>query len=121
MKVKTVLGVIVALILLILVLLFFPIPSKGTPEIKQIVLEFSSEKDGLRYFVPKGKIGIGLLPLNSPAPLSPGTLSICRVQLVPVALRFLDGKEAGPVKDILFICGEDRYIFTSLGIPQEAK
>jgi hypothetical protein len=115
----TILISIAIVVFFILIALLFPLPARPSePQGPQIVLEFNqSSPDGkIRFFTVKSPVGLGLTPLNNAAPLSPGTLSICRMETAQVALRTLDGKDVGPLNDIVFRCGQDRYIFTTLAV-----
>jgi len=87
----------------------------------QIVLRFKqTHPDGkTRFFVPEQPIALGLVPLNNAAPLSPEALSICHMEIVKIAVKTLDGKDAGQLDDIMFRCGPDRYIFTTLAVVPE--
>jgi hypothetical protein len=112
--VKT-LGILIILLALILGWCLASYSAEQTP---QIVLQFKQmHPDGkIRFFVPQQPIALGLIPLNNAAPLSPEALSICRMEIVKIAVKTLDGKDAGQLDDIIFHCGPDRYIFTTLAV-----
>lgn len=115
-----------ALLVFVIVALLCPLRTPGEPNGSQIVLSFERDVQEpartIKFFVPQGKIAFGLLPIDGPsAPLPAGSLSVCRMEVVQVALRFFDGKETGPVNEILFRCSGKRYLFTTLATVREKE
>lgn len=99
----------------ILTALFFPLPAPAD-EGPQIVLVYQGvHPDGkTKIFIPKDKIALGLTPLGDYAPMSPGAYAVCRLEITPVGVRSLDGKRVDSMNEILFRCGQNKYLFTVL-------
>lgn len=116
---KTILIFAVLILAFLIVAMLFPLRAKSQGIENQIVLKFERTENGARFFTSTSRIALGLVPLNNAAPLSPQTLSICRVEIVPITLRSFEGKDLGTNNEILFHCGQDRYLFTTLAIVGE--
>lgn len=113
-RTKTILIFAALVLAFFIIAALFPLKVRSQERSNQIVLEYDSSFRDYRIFRSKTQIALGLKPLNNAAPLSPSTLSICRMAVVPVGVRTLDGKDLGPINEIVFNCGSDRYIFTTL-------
>ncbi len=116
---KTILIFSALILAFLLIAMLFPIRTHSQRIETQIVLKFERTENGARFFTSASRIALGLVPLNNAAPLSPQTLSVCKVEIVPLTLRSFEGKDLGTNNEILFRCGQDRYLFTTLAIVKE--
>jgi hypothetical protein len=98
------------------------ISESNCAEIKnQIVLKYERTVNGTRFFTPATPLAIGLVPVDAAAPLAPQDLSICKMEIVPLAIQSFEHREVGKLDGIMFRCGENKYIFQSLAVMQEHK
>jgi hypothetical protein len=58
----------------------------------------------------------GLAPLDQQPPLSPGDIQICQTFTQSIGVKTVDGHEYGDFREIGFLCGGKRYLFTYLEI-----
>ena len=58
----------------------------------------------------------GLAPLDQEPLLSPGDVLVCQEFTQPIGVKTINGKELGDFREIGFICGGKRYLFTHLSI-----
>jgi hypothetical protein len=91
----------------------------GTEIPNQIVLKYERTINGVRFFT--SQIAIGLVSADSPAPLSPGDVSVCKMEIVPLAIQSFEQKPVGKLDGIMFRCGETKYVFQTLAVVKERK
>jgi hypothetical protein len=118
---KSILSVGMILMLVMMGYFTYIIPTHGAEVHNQIVLKYDRTVNNVRFFVPSIPLAIGLVPVDAAAPLSPGDLSICKMEIVPLAIQSFQGKEVGKLDGIMFRCGDNKYIFQSLAVVQERK
>jgi hypothetical protein len=58
----------------------------------------------------------GLAPLDQQPPLSRGDIQICQTFTQSIGVKIVDGKEYGDFRELGFLCGGRRYLFTHLEI-----
>jgi hypothetical protein len=102
-------GVLVTFIILVLllVLLLFPLPSRSDEVNQQVVLQVVSNGTEQKLIVPKATVVLRLIPVSGPTahtPLSRGDNMICRVN----DIKDETGNHAG------FKCGSDVYVIASI-------
>jgi urease accessory protein UreE len=104
--------------------LFLTIVAQVSPaeDIHKVALTYQGRQDthGLAVYVftvgQDRNILFGLAPLDQEPLLSPGDILVCQEFTQSIGVRTVNGKELGDFREIGFICGGKRYLFTHLSI-----
>jgi len=88
----------------------------------KVLLTYQGHKNiqGLAIFIftvgQDRNILFGLAPLDQEPLLSPGDILICEQFTQSIGVKTVNGKDLGDFREIGFICGGKRYLFTHLSI-----
>jgi hypothetical protein len=114
---KSILAFVILLSLLVMVMLLCPLPSKPAEQPQIVLVYRGMHPDGkTRIFVPQTKIALGLTPMDNYASMNPGSYTVCKMEVTQLGVRTYSGKETDKMNEILFRCGQDRYLFTVLAV-----
>jgi hypothetical protein len=88
----------------------------------KVALTYQGRQDtqGLAVFIftvgQERNILFGLAPLDQEPLLSPGDILVCQEFTQSIGVKTFNGKDLGDFREIGFICGGKRYLFTHLSI-----
>lgn len=91
-------------------------------ESQKVALTYQGRQDaqGLAVYIftvgQHRNILFGLAPLDQEPLLSPGDILVCQQFTQSIGVKTMNGKELGDFREIGFICGGKRYLFTHLSI-----
>ena len=89
---------------------------------RKVALTYQGRQDmqGLAVYIftvgQDRNILFGLVPLDQGPTLSPGDILVCQQFTQSIGVKTVNGKELGDFREIGFICGGKRYLFTHLSI-----